>query len=148
DKNQDQQVNHRTHGVESGSSSAREAIARLEQVHSEMEVAVRALRREDDVSSERVRLAQEVVARLETEMHAHQEDYRAVPLLAERLELLRAERQRLEDRTSRAEESLEDARTRLERQEEITAQFDARVKSHDARIDHVHAATLGCRPWL
>jgi len=145
---QAQTLNQRADGVESRSARALEAIARLEQVHSEMEAGIRALRREDDVSAERVRLAQEVVARLETEMHAHQEDYRAVPLLAERLELLRAERQRLEDRTSRAEESLEDTRTRLERQEEMTAQFDTRVKSHDARIDHVHAATLDYRRGL
>ena len=36
----------------------------------------------------------------------------------------------------------------LERQEEVTAQFDTRVKSHDARIDHVHAATLDYRRGL
>ena len=62
--------------------------------------------------AERARLAHEVAARLETELHAQQEEYRVLPLLAERVELLRAERQRLEDRTSRGEESLEDARLR------------------------------------
>ena len=65
--------------------------------------------------AERARLAHEVGARLETELQAQQEEYRVLPLLAERVELLRAERQRLEDRTSRAEESLDDARMRLER---------------------------------
>ena len=105
--------------------------------------AIRALRREDDVLAERARLAHEVAARLETELHAQQEEYRVLPLLAERVELLRAERQRLEDRTSRAEESLEDARLRLEREEEVTAHVEARLKAHDGRIDHVHSVDAG-----
>jgi hypothetical protein len=81
-------------------------------------------------------------------MHAQQEQYRELPLLAERVELLRAERQRLEDRTSRAEESLEDARVRLEREEEFAQQLDVRMKAHDARLDHVHASTLDFRRVL
>ena len=145
---QNQTLTQRTEGVESRAARALEATTRLEQEHSEIEAAIRGLRREDDVLAERARLAQEVAARIESELHAHQEEYRAVPLLAERFELFRTERQRLEDRTSRAEEALEDARTRLERQEEVSTQFDARVKSHDARIDHVHTATLEYRKSL
>jgi hypothetical protein len=71
-----------------------------------------------------------------------------LPLLAERVELLRAERQRLEDRTSRAEESLEDVRGRMEREEEFSTHVDARLKAQDGRIDHIHSSTLDYRRTL
>lgn len=143
-----QGINQRVETVESKSARSAESLVRLEQLHGETEAAIRALRREDDVIAERVRLAQEVAARLETELHAQQEEYRALPLLAERVELLRAERQRLEDRTSHAEESLEDARVRLERQEESTQHIDVRLKAIEARLEHVHATTLDYRRTL
>lgn len=122
-----------------------ESITRIEQLQSENESAIRGLRREDDVLAERARLAHEVAGRLEVELHTQAEEWRGLPLLAERVELLRAERQRLDDRTSRAEASLDDARVRLERQEEVGAQMEARLKSHDGRIDHVHSTTLEYR---
>lgn len=143
-----QGLNQRLEAVESRTGRNLDAITRIEQTHSEIESAVRALRREDDVLAERARLAHEVGARLETELHAQQEEYRQLPLLAERVELLRAERQRLEDRTSRAEEALEDARTRLARQEDAAVQVETRIKAHDARIDHVHTTTLDYRRSL
>ncbi len=143
-----QGLNQRMEAVESKTARNLDAITRIEQAHSEIESTIRALRREDDVLAERARLAHEIAARLENELHAQQEEYRQLPLLAERVELLRAERQRLEDRTSRVEESLEDARTRLERQEETSAQMDTRLKAHDARIDHVHSSTLDYRRSL
>jgi len=138
----------RLEGIETKLGRAVEALTRVEQQQGEAEGAIRGLRREDDVLAERARLAHEVASRLELEMHAQQEEYRALPLLAERVELLRAERQRLEDRTSRVEESLDDARTRLERQEEFAAQLETRIKAHDGRIDHVHSATLDYRRAL
>ena len=145
---QSQAMSQRLDAVESKSARAVEALGRLEQVHSEAEAAIRNLRREDDIIAERVRLVQEVGARLETELHGQQEEYRVLPLLSERVELLRAERQRLEDRTSHVEESLEDARTRLERQEEAAQHFEARIKSFDARLEHVHGTTLEYRRTL
>ena len=145
---QAQSIGQRLEAVESKTGRNLDAVNRMEQAHSEIEQAIRALRREDDVLAERARLAHEVAARLETEMHAQQEEYRVLPLLAERVELLRAERQRLEDRTSRAEESLEDVRTRMEREEEFSAHVDARLKAQDARIDHIHSSTLEYRRTL
>ncbi|MHB8377834.1 MAG: hypothetical protein ACYDEB_12895 [Dehalococcoidia bacterium] len=143
-----QSLNQRLEAVESKSARSLESLVRLDQVQGETEAAIRALRREDDVIAERLRLAQEVGARLETELHAQQEEYRALPLLSERVELLRAERQRLEDRTSHVEESLEDARLRLERQEESTQHIDVRLKTMEARLDHVHTTTLDYRRTL
>jgi chromosome segregation ATPase len=131
--------------VETRTSRNLDAVTRVEQTLSEVEAAIRALRRDDDVLAERARLAHEVASRLESELHAQQEEFRQLPLLSERVELLRAERQRLEDRTSRAEESLDDARVRLERQEDIAGQMDVRIKAHDGRIDHVHTSTLEYR---
>lgn len=143
-----QGLNQRLEAVESKTGRNLDAITRLEQTHSEIEQAVRALRREDDVLAERARLAHEVAARIETELHTQQEEYRVLPLLGERVELLRAERQRLEDRTSRNEETIGDITARLEREEEFTAHVDTRMKASEARIEHVHAATLDFRRSL
>lgn len=131
-----QGINQRLDGVETKAARAIDSIARLEQQHGESESAIRALRREDDALEERARVSHEIASRVETEFHAHREEHRALPLLAERVELLRVERQRLDDRTSRIEASLEDARSRLEREEETSALIDKRMKAHDARIDH------------
>jgi len=143
-----QSIAQRLEGVETRAGRAVDALTRLEQTHAELESAVRALRREDDALAERARLAHEVAARLETELHAQAEEYRTLPLVAERVELLRAERQRLEDRVSRAEGTLEDAVLRLEREEETAAQLDVRIKAHEGRIDHVHSAALDFRRSL
>jgi chromosome segregation ATPase len=143
-----QGINQRLEAVESRAGRTLDAVTRLEASAAELESAIRSLRREDDVLAERARLAHEVAVRIESEMHAQAEEYRALPLLAERVELLRAERQRLEDRVSRAEESLADAVTRLEREEEASAQIDARLKSHDARIGEIHAGAQDVRRGL
>ena len=145
---QAQSISQRLEAVESKTARNLDAVNRMEQGHSEIEQAIRALRREDDVLAERARLAHEVAARLEVDLHAQQEEYRVLPLLAERVELLRAERQRLEDRTSRAEESLEDVRTRMEREEEFSTHVDTRMKAQDGRLDHIHTTTLDYRRTL
>lgn len=144
----DQSIDQRLEAVESKTGRNLDAVNRMEQANSEIEQAIRVLRRDDDVLAERTRLAHEVAARLETELHAQQEEYRVLPLLAERVELLRAERQRLEDRTSHAEESLEDVRTRMEREEDFTTHVDGRLKAQDARLDHIHSSTLEYRRTL
>ncbi len=138
----------RLDAVETKAGRTLEALTRIEQSHAEAEAAIRALRREDDVLAERARLAHEVAVRIENEMHAQAEEYRSLPVLLERVELLRAERQRLEDRVSRAEESLSDGLVRLERQEEGTAQLDARLKAHDTRLADTHGSVLEHRRTL
>jgi chromosome segregation ATPase len=143
-----QGLNQRLEAVETKTGRNLDAIVRIEQSQAEAEQAIRALRREDDVLAERARLAHEVAARLETELHAQQEEYRILPLLQERVELLRAERQRLEDRTSRNDEMIEDAVARLEREEDFTAHVDIRMKTFEARVDHVHTVTLDVRRSL
>jgi chromosome segregation ATPase len=143
-----QGVTQRLEQLESRAARAIDAIARLEQSHGEDEAAIRGLRREDDVLAERARLGQDIATRLEVELRTHEEEFRTLPLLAERVELLRAERQRLEDRASRLEETLADATQRLERQEELTGQQDKRLQAHDSRMDHVHTSTLDYRRML
>jgi chromosome segregation ATPase len=135
----------RLDAVESKAARNVDAVVRLEQQHGETEQALRALRREDDVVAERARLAHEVAARVETDLHTLQEELRALPLVAERVELLRAERQRLEDRTSHLEEAVTGITTRVEREEDFTLHVDARLKGYDARIDHIHGFTLDAR---
>jgi len=143
-----QSMNQRVDQAETKAARGLESLIRIEQTHSELESAVRTLRREDDVLQERIRLVQEETARLETDVHAQAEEYRVLPLLSERVELLRAERQRLEDRTSHNEEVLEEARSRVERQEEAAQHIDTRMKAVEARIEHVHSTTLEYRRTL
>jgi chromosome segregation ATPase len=143
-----QSMGQRMESVESKAGRLLDALTRLEQTHSETEAAIRALRREDDVIAERARVAHDVAARLEQDMHMQAEEGRALPLLQERVELLRAERQRVEDRVSRLEEVLNEATVRLERQEEVTGGLDRRVNAHDQRIELVHTSSLDHRRWL
>jgi chromosome segregation protein len=143
-----QSMSQRMEAVESKSGRMLDALTRLEQTHSEVEGAIRALRREDDVIAERARVAHDVAARLEQDMHVQAEEGRALPLLQERVELLRAERQRVEDRVSRLEEVLNEATVRLERQEDVTSGLDRRVNAHDQRIELVHTSSLDHRRWL
>ena len=135
----------RLDAVETKASRTVEALTRLEQAHVEHESSIRNLRREDDVLAERARLAHEVAVRIENEMQAQAEEYRMLPALSERVELLRAERQRLEDRVSRMEESLNDGIVRLERQEETASQLDVRLKSNDGLIADIHKSTVDHR---
>lgn len=140
-----QGLNGRIETVEGRTGRNIDSITRLEQEHAELESAVRALRREDDVLAERARLAHEVAQRIEADLQAQAEEYRVLPLIQERVELLRAERQRLEDRTSRLEETLTDSVTRLERQEETTMHLDARIKAGEGRVDQAHSAAFEFR---
>ncbi len=140
--------NQRIETVESKTGRNVDAVVRLEQVQAETEQGLRALRREDDVLAERARLAIDVASRLEQEMHALQEELRVLPLMTERVELLRAERQRLEDRASHLEESVSNNTNRLEREEDFTLHVDARLKNYDGRIEHVHTLALDFRRSL
>jgi chromosome segregation ATPase len=140
-----QSMNQRLDAVESKAGRNVDATNRLEQEVAETEQAIRALRREDDTLAERARLAFDVASRIESEMHTLQEELRALPLLTERVELLRAERQRLEDRASHLEEATAGLMTRLEREEDFTLHVDSRMKSYDARLDQVHTSTLEYR---
>jgi chromosome segregation ATPase len=143
-----QGLNQRLETVESKSGRNVDAVVRLEQEHAETEQSLRALRREDDVLAERARLAFDVASRVEQELHGLQEELRVLPLMTERVELLRAERQRLEDRTSHLEETVAHSTTRLEREEEFTLHIDARLKNYDGRIEHAHALALDFRRTL
>jgi len=145
---QGQSVGQRLDALETKAARSLDAITRIEQTHGDIEAAIRALRREDDVLAERARLAHEIAARLEAELHQESEELRVLPLLQERVELLRAERQRLEDRTSRAEEQIADLQTRVEREEDVTAHVDVRLRAQESRVDHVHASTLDYRRML
>lgn len=143
-----QGINQRLETVESKSGRNVDAVTRLEQEHAETEQSLRTLRREDDVIAERAKLAIDVTSRLETEIHTLQEELRVLPLMTERVELLRAERQRLEDRTSHLEETMAHSVTRLEREEDFTLHVDARLKNYDGRIEHAHNLALDFRRTL
>jgi chromosome segregation ATPase len=100
-----------------------------------VDTALDGLRREDQVLAERERLAGEVVHRLEEAVQGRQEDARRLELLGERVELYRAERQRLEDTAARMEEALEDLRGRLEKEEQRASRLDGNIQGCASRLD-------------
>ena len=94
-----------------------------------MDASTLALQRDNETFTERLRVASDVAHRLENTVNEHLEDLQRVELLAERIELHRAERQRLEDRALHLEDDLRDLRQRSEAEE----QHRGRLITHQAR---------------
>lgn len=128
--------------AEGKAGRAVESVNRLEHTVAEIENAVVALRREDEALAERLRLAHEIVHRLESTVLSRQDEVKQMPLLAERVELLRAERQRLEDRTAKLEQALEDMTARLNRDEQITSRQEGQLRGHDDQINGIREALV------
>ncbi|HWQ28617.1 MAG TPA: hypothetical protein VNN12_06300, partial [Dehalococcoidia bacterium] len=109
----------RADSTETRAGRAVEAANRVEQGLAEVERVLADLKREDETLNERVRLAHEVAHRLEGQIEASKEGYRDLPVLRERLELLRAERQRVEDRAAKLEAAVYELETWRQKQEHI-----------------------------
>ena len=143
-----QELTRRLEAVEGKASRSLEASGRVEHDLSRVDSALEALRHEGEVLTERARLASEVARRLEATQDRHREDYRRLDLLAERIELYRAERQRLEERTARLEEALEQARGRLEQDQQQTGLLQAQQQGHAARLEGLERQILEYRETL
>ncbi|MDP3766511.1 MAG: hypothetical protein Q8S13_00720, partial [Dehalococcoidia bacterium] len=101
-----QQAEQRLEATESKAARSLEGANRAEQTLSQVQGSILELGRQDETIGERARATAEVVHRLDTALNDNLRELQRVEMLAERIELHRAERQRLEDRALRMEEGL------------------------------------------
>jgi chromosome segregation ATPase len=122
---------------EAGSKAARglEGANRAENSLSRVDASILALQREDEAIAERTRVTADVAHRLETTMNDHLQELQRLELLAERIELHRAERQRLEDRALRLEEELGELRGHAETAETQQGRLSAQQQGIASRLD-------------
>jgi len=130
-----QQIDQRLETVESKAGRALEGATRVEHTLTQVEAALLELQRSDDALTERTRAASDVAHRLESNLGQQLQDLQRLELLAERVELHRAERQRLEDRALRLEEELGELRTRAEKSEQQDGRLSAQQQGIASRLD-------------
>lgn len=127
----------RADSAETHSARAVESANRVEHRLAEVERVLADLKREDETLNERIRLAQKVAHRLEGQVEASKEGCRDLPALRERVELLRAERQRVEDRATKLEAAVYALETWRQKQEHIATTLDARSQALDTRLSEM-----------
>jgi len=130
-----QQIDQRLEAVESKAGRALEGANRAEHTLTQVEAALLELQRSDNTLTERTRVASDVAHRLESTMGQQLQDLQRLELLTERVELHRAERQRLEDRALRLEEELAELRARAEKSEQQDGRLSAQQQGLASRLD-------------
>ncbi len=127
----------RTDSAETKAARAVDSVNRAELTLADAERLLTELKREDEVLNERLRLAQEVVHRIEGQLQTYRDEYKDLPLLRERLDLLRAERQRVEDRATRLESAVFELETWRQKQEHLSTTLDAKYMAQEARLEQM-----------
>jgi len=128
--------------LEGRASRTLEATNRIDQEISRIDAAIQGLEREDDLQSERARVALEAARRVEALVESEKRDLLALTQLSERMELLKVERQRLEDRLAQAEEEMNDFRNLLGRQEQLVGVLDGRTQGYLGRLEALREEIL------
>ena len=103
-------IGRRLEGTETRSARALEGANRAEHTLTQLDASIQGVQRDQDNVNERLRVTSEVAHRLENTVGQRLQDLQRVEMLAERIELHRAERQRLEDRALALEEELREMR--------------------------------------
>ncbi len=130
-----QQLEQRLEASESKAARGLEGANRAEHTLTQVEASILALQREDETLAERGRVTADVARRLEATVNEHLQELQRLEMLAERIELHRAERQRLEDRALRVEEELGELRGRSEQQEHQQGRLSAQQQGLASRLD-------------
>ena len=112
-----------------------EATNRIDQQISRIDAAIQGLEREDDLQMERARVALEAARRVEEAVESEKRDLRALAQLADRMDLLKVERQRLDDRLAQAEGDINEIRGLLGRQEQLASVLDGRTQGYLSRLE-------------
>ena len=130
-----QQADQRLEAVESKAARGLEEAGRAEHTLTQVQATLTALEREDETIAERARVAADVAHRVETALNEQFQELQRVELLAERIELHRAERQRLEDRTVRLEEELGELRGSVDQGEQRQVVLSSQQQGLASRLD-------------
>ncbi|MCH8994366.1 MAG: hypothetical protein IH959_05280 [Chloroflexi bacterium] len=130
-----QQIEQRLEASEGKGARGLEGANRAEHTLTQQAAAIEDLQREDETLAERTRATAEVARRLETTVSEQLQGMQRLEILAERIELHRAERQRLEDRALRLEEELGELRGRAEQQEQQQGRLSAQEQGLASRLE-------------
>jgi chromosome segregation ATPase len=130
-----QQADQRLEAAESKAARGLEEAGRAEHTLTQVQATLTALEREDEAIAERGRVTAEVAHRAETALNERPQELQRLELLAERIELHRAERQRLEDRTVRLEEELGELRGRTDQGEQRQVVLSSQQQGLASRLD-------------
>lgn len=134
-RQQMQQTEQRLELAEGKAARGVEGANRAEHTLTQVEADILALQQEDEAMTERSRVTADVLQRLETTQTENSEELKRLELLAERIELHRAERQRLEDRALRLEEELQDLCGRTENSEQLQGKLSGQQQGLSSRLD-------------
>jgi chromosome segregation ATPase len=143
-----QQLDRRLEGAESKAGRGLEGATRAEHTLSQVDAAILALQREDEAVGERARSAADAAHRVETTLAQHLQALQRIELLAERVELHRAERQRLEERALKLDEAMTELTGRLEQQREAQGRQSAQQQGLASRLDSLEEAVSEQRALL
>lgn len=130
-----QQLDQQVEVSESKAARGLEGANRAEHTLTEVNATLFELQRDSEATAERARVAADVGHRLESTLGEHLEELQRLELLAERIELHRAERQRLEDRSRRLDEELQALQARVEKGDHQRGQLSAQQQGLTARMD-------------
>ena len=134
-RQQVQQMETRLETAEGKASRSLEGTTSSGQKLSQVESSIDELRQQDEAIAERTRVAADSVTRLEGVLDNSLEELRRLELLAERIELHRAERQRLEDRALKLEEDLQELRGRNDEGEHLQGKLNTQQQSLASRFE-------------
>ena len=134
-RQQVQQMDARVEIAEGKASQGLEGASSMQQKLAQAESDIEALRQQDDAIAERARVAADGVARIEGLLENNMVELRRMEMLAERIELHRAERQRLEDRALKLEEDLQELTGRADKGEQERGRLYGQVQGQTSRID-------------
>lgn len=137
-RQQIQQIEQRLESSESKAARGLEGANRAEHNLTQIDAAIDALRREDENIAERTRVNADVTHRLESVVNQQLSELNRLEMLTERIELHRAERQRLEDRALRLEEEFTASRERLDTIDQRQARLGGQQEGMGSRLDALY----------
>ena len=135
-------IDQRLEALEGRASRNLEATNRIDQEISRIDAAIQGHDREDELQSERARVALEAARRVEALVESEKRDLLALGQLSERMDLLKVERQRLEERLAQAEEEMNEFRGLLGRQEQLVSVLDGRTQGYLGRLEALREEIL------
>ncbi len=129
------ELQQRLDDLEGRSNRNSEAVNRLDQRLPEFEAAMENTLRTGETANERTRLLSDVVRRIESEIAEHEGRLDELNELPERIELGRAERQRLETHFNQLEEVVTSLSTARDEHQRLLAALEGKHHGYEGRLD-------------
>jgi chromosome segregation ATPase len=114
-----------------------EAANRIDSTAALFAAAIDSLKNQDDVLTERVRLAGDVARRVEEELTAVKQEHGLYHVILDKIELQRAERVRVDDRLAELDAGVDEMRGRFESLIQALTALDGRTHGHGERLNLV-----------